>query len=156
MCDYNFFPKDLGWWDKNYQSLLGCHNICPLLEQFHVTQMTQLELSSLTGSGAWGNTKKFHSDLPYLFVSPKKATEEEMVFGWFAMVWVHPYQACIPTLDEAVRKLTLLTASHKNWAYTFYEVQWGQPTNPPALREVNLVLWLSGCPVEMHAMTSAN
>ena len=41
-----------------------------------------------------------------------------MVF-WLAMVWVHPYQAHIPTLDEAVRKLALLTTSCPNWAYTF-------------------------------------
>ena len=40
-----------------------------------------------------------------------------MVFG-LAMVWVHPYQACIPTLDDVVRKFTLLTTSHENWAYS--------------------------------------
>ena len=78
----------------------------------------QLELSSLTGSGAWGDAKKFHSDWAYLLVLPKKATKEEMVFG-LAMVWVHPYQAHIPTLDEVSRKLSLLTASHKNLAYAF-------------------------------------
>ena len=59
-----------------------------------------------------GNTKKFHSDLAYLLVSPKKATEEEMMFR-LAVVWVHPYQAHIPTWDEVVRKLTLLTTSHE-------------------------------------------
>ena len=86
--------------------------------QFQVTQVTQSELSSHTGSGAWGDVKKFHSDLAYLLVLPKKATEEEMVIG-LAVVWIHPYQACIPTLDEVAQKLTLLTTSHENWAYTF-------------------------------------
>ena len=41
-----------------------------------------------------------------------------MVFG-FAVVWVHPYQGCISTLDEVAKKLTLLTTSGENWAYTF-------------------------------------
>ena len=80
--------------------------------------MTQSELSSLTGSGAWVNSKKFGSDLVYLLVSPQKANKEEMVFR-LAMVWVHPYQVHVPTLDEMVRKLTLFTASHENWAYAF-------------------------------------
>ena len=37
------------------------------------------------------------------------------------MVWPHPYQACISSLDEAVKKLTLLTTSSGNWAYTFVQ-----------------------------------
>ena len=87
-------------------------------EQFQITQVSQSELSFLTGLVAWGDTKKFCSDLAYLLVLAKKATKGEMVFG-LAVVWVHPYQACIPTLDEAARKLTLLITSHENWAYTF-------------------------------------
>ena len=43
-----------------------------------------------------------------------------MVFGP-AIVWVHPYQAHIPTLDEAAKKLTLLTTS-ENWAYAFVQL----------------------------------
>ena len=67
---------------------------------------------------AMGDAKKLHSDLAFFLVSPEKAIVGEMVFG-LAMVWVHPYQACIPTLDEVARKLTLLTTSCENWAYTF-------------------------------------
>ena len=67
-----------------------------------------------------GNAKKFHSDLAFVLVLAKKATKEEMVFG-LAMVWVHPYQTCIPTLDEVVRNLTLLTTSHENWACAFVQ-----------------------------------
>ena len=36
-----------------------------------------------------------------------------------AMVWVHPYQACILILGEVARKLALHTTSHENWAYAF-------------------------------------
>ena len=44
----------------------------------------------------------------------------ETAFG-VAMVWVHPYQACVSTLDEAAKKLALLTTSSKNWAYAFVQ-----------------------------------
>ena len=42
----------------------------------------------------------------------------EMAFG-LTMVWAHPYQACLSSLDEAVRKITLLLNSGDNWAYAF-------------------------------------
>ena len=54
MGDYTFFSKDPNQWGECYQLLWGGHSICPLLEQF---QVTQSELSSLTGSGAWGTPK---------------------------------------------------------------------------------------------------
>ena len=106
--------------------------------------MIQSELSSLTGSGAWGDAKKFCSDLAYLLVSPEKATEGEMVFG-LAMVWVHPYQACISTLDEVARKLTLLTASQENWAYTFVRFN-EDAQHDPLPKEGHLSAIIEGTP----------
>ena len=41
-----------------------------------------------------------------------------MVFG-VAMVWTHPYQASLSSLDEVVKKLALLISLGDNWAYTF-------------------------------------
>ena len=41
-----------------------------------------------------------------------------MAFG-LAMVWAHPYQAYLSSLDEVARKLTLLINLTDNWAYTF-------------------------------------
>ena len=118
MCNYTFFSKDHSQWGECYQLLWGCHSIFPLLEQFQVTQVTQPELSFLSCSGVWGDTKKFCRDLVFLLISPKKAIAGEMVFG-HAMVWIHPYQACISTLDEAAKKLTLVITSSENWAYAF-------------------------------------
>ena len=36
-----------------------------------------------------------------------------------AMVWVHPYQARVSTIDGAVRKLTLFASTMPNWLYAF-------------------------------------
>ena len=44
-----------------------------------------------------------------------------MAFG-LVMVWMHPHQACLSSLDEAVRKLTLLIDLGDNWAYTFVQL----------------------------------
>ena len=40
-------------------------------------------------------------------------------------VWAHPHQACLPSLDEAVRKLTLLINIGDNWVYTFMQLNKG-------------------------------
>ena len=47
MSNYEFFSKGPSQWGEAFQSLWGCHDICPLLDQFHVTSITQSELSSL-------------------------------------------------------------------------------------------------------------
>ena len=116
MCDYDFFSKTLvggmktislsggvivfaSWSDSKWLKWPS-QNFLPLLCQGH------------------GGCQKFCSDLAYLLVLPEKATNGEMMFR-LAVVQVQPYQTYIPTLDEVMRKLALLTASHENWAYTF-------------------------------------
>ena len=62
-----------------------------------------------------------------------------------AMVWVHPYQACIPTLDEAARKLTLLTASCENWAYAVVRFN-EDAQNVPLPKEGHFSAMIEGMP----------
>ena len=64
MSDYTFFSKDPGCWSESYQSLWGCHNICLLLQQFHITQVTQSELTSLTHLKAWVTLRDSAAMLP--------------------------------------------------------------------------------------------
>ena len=61
------------------------------------------------------------------------------------MVRVHPYQACIPTLDEVARKLTLLTTSHENWAYTFVRFN-EDAQHVPLPKEGHLSAMIEGMP----------
>ena len=118
MCDYAFLSKDPSRWDEAYKSLWQHHNICPILEQFHVAQVPQPELSSLTHLLAWGDPKRFSSDVVFLLILPKEGIAGERVYG-FAMMWVHPYQARVSTIDDVVRKLTLITSARPNWPYAF-------------------------------------
>ena len=89
--------------------------------------------------------KKFHSDLAFLLVLPEEATEEDMMFG-LAMVWVDPYQACAPTLDEAVRKLSLLATSHEKWAYAFVRFNKDAQHVPLPQEVVHLSAMIEGMP----------
>ena len=116
MSDYAFFSKDPGCWSKSYQSLWGCHDICPLLEWFLVTHMTQLELAFLTCLKAWGDTRKFCSDVAFLLVLPEEGAVGERVYG-LAMVWVHPYQARDSTIDNVAKQLAQLASTVPNWPY---------------------------------------
>ena len=115
MCDYAFFSKDPSQWDEAYQSLWGCHNICPILEQFHIVQVTQTELSSLTHSFAWDELERLCSDMAFLLILPKEGITGERVY-WLAMVWVH---ARVSIIEDMAKKLILLTSAGPNWSYIF-------------------------------------
>ena len=99
-----------------YQSLWGCYDICPLLEQFHITHMTQKELASLTCLKAWGNAEKFHSDVTFLLVLPEEGAVEERAYG-LTMMWIHPYQARVSTIEEVIKPLNQLSHSGSNLPY---------------------------------------
>ena len=88
----------------------GCHDICPPLKQFHIAQVTQPELSSLTHLWAWDGSKRFCSDVAFLLVLPQEGVAVERVYG-LTIVWVHSYQARFSTIDDVARKLVLLASS---------------------------------------------
>ena len=121
MSDYVFFSKDPDHWGGLYQSLWGCHDICLLLEQFHIVCITQKELVSLTHLKVWGNVDKFCSDIAFLLILPREGTVEETTYG-LTMVWVHPYQVRVSTREEAMRQLDQLTSSGPNWPYTLVQL----------------------------------
>ena len=91
-----------------------------------------------------GWCKKVCSDLVFLLISPTKVITGEMVFG-LAIVWVHPYQVHIPTLDEVVKKLTLLTTTGKNWTYAFVQLN-KDAQHVPLPKEGHLSTMIEGLP----------
>ena len=62
--------------------------------------------------------------MAFLLIVPGKTVKGEMAFG-LAMVWAHPAQAHLFSLDEATWKLTLLIDIGNNWAYTFVQLNEG-------------------------------
>ena len=144
MCNYTFFSKDPSQWDEAYQSLWGCHDICSILEQFHIAQVTQPEFSSLTHLLVWGDPKRFCSDVAFLLILPKEGISGERVYG-LAMVWVHPYQARVSTIDDTVRKLTLLASAGLNWPYMFVQFN-GDAHHMPLPKEGHSSAMVEGTP----------
>ena len=116
MSNNAFFSKCSSQWGDAFLSLWGIWTSVPLLHQFHVTSITQSELSSLTSLKAWGNLKESCSDITFLLVSTKEGAAGDRMYG-LSMVWVNPHQARVPTVEEAVKQLTALVSSGPNWPY---------------------------------------
>ena len=72
MTNYTFFLQGSDRWGKDLTLLWRNLNICPSLQQFHISSVTQLELFSLTGLKAWGDKKKFHNDITFLLASAEE------------------------------------------------------------------------------------
>ena len=108
-------PKTLSG-GGTFQSIWGCHDICPLLRSFHATSTTQSELSSLTSLKVWGDPEKFKSKVAFLLTLTGWCTEEDWVFG-LSMMWVHLYQARAPTMEEVVKQLTPLPYTGSDCPY---------------------------------------
>ena len=96
--------------------LWGCLNTCPSLQQFHISSITQSELSTLTGLKAWGDKGKFRNDITFLLVSSKEEATGNRKYGFFT-IWVNPGQARVSSLEEAVRELTIWISSGPDWPY---------------------------------------
>ena len=124
MGDYAHFSRDPSLWEESTQILWGSHDICPFLSQFQVRDVTWSELLALCHVGVWGDAEKPQCDMVYLLIAPGMTVKGEMVFG-LAVVWAHPHQACLSSLDEVPRKLTLLIDIGDNWAYTFMQLNEG-------------------------------
>ena len=121
MRNYAFFSKDSCHLGESYQSLCGYLDICPLLEQFHIAHMTQWEVASLTQLKVWGDPEKFHSDIAFLLVLPEEGVVGERVYC-LTMMWVHPYQVRVSTIDEVVKQLTQLGPIGPNWPYALVQL----------------------------------
>ena len=124
MGDYVHFSRDPSLWGESIQTMWGSHDICPSLSWFQVKGVTQSELLSLSHAGAWRHTEKPQCNMAYLLIVLGKTINGEMAFR-LAMVWAHPHQATLSSLDEVARKLTLLINIGDIWAYTFMQLNEG-------------------------------
>ena len=125
-------------WGETFQSLWGCMDICPLLNQFHVTSITYSELSSLTSLKAWGDVEKFCSDLALTYWCQLKAgTVGDRIYG-LSMIWVNPYQARVPNVEEVVKQLTMpMVPTGADWPYALVQLN-GDTCHVPLPREGHL------------------
>ena len=117
MMDYAFFSQGSDRWRKDLTLLWGHLNICPSLQQFHISSITQSELSSLTSLMAWEDKEKFCNDIAFLLVSAKEAATGDRKYG-LSTIWVNPCQARVCSMEEVVKELTTWVSSGPDWPYT--------------------------------------
>ena len=117
----NYIPlsfTDIPLWQSmpfSYRNQTGGENIWPScggisvfalpLHWFQLPCHSQAELSSQNSLKACGKDKKLHHDITFLLV----LAEEEAVGGrnyGLSTIWVNPSQARVPSMEEAVDKLT--------------------------------------------------
>ena len=116
MTDYVFFSQGLDRWGKELASLWGCLTICPPLQQFQISSITQLELFSLTNLKAWGEKQDIHNNIAFLLVLTKGESTGGRSYG-LSTIWVNPSQAGVHSMEEAVRELAPWVSSGPNRPY---------------------------------------
>ena len=116
--NYNYasFAQDAKRWDSMNEAFWGLHDICPSLMWFHISGITRADLSAISQTGGWGNPKKQSHSMAYLLLASSQEVGEEERFG-LAGMWVHPNQILLPSLEETVKKLTLLISTKEDWYY---------------------------------------
>ena len=67
-----------------------------------------------------GNTQKPHHDIAYLLIWVED-TKRDRHYS-ISLVWVHPDQVRVATMEEAVEKLTTFTSSGANWPYALAQL----------------------------------
>ena len=121
MTTNSFFLQGSDRWGKDLALLWGCLNICPSLQQFHISSITQSELSSLTGFKAWGDKEKSHNNITFLLVSAEEEATWDRNYG-LSTIWVNPCQARVHSIEEVVKEQTTWVSSGPNWPYALVQL----------------------------------
>ena len=93
--DYAYFVGDASRWEDATKAIWGSNNICPLLTQFQVSEITWLGLSAISQAEAWGDAKRPRFGMAYLLLAPAQEAEEERSFGLVAE-WSIPVKPFFP------------------------------------------------------------
>ena len=101
-------------------SLWGNFNICPQLHWLELPCHSQVELFSISSLKVWRDAQKPHHDITYLLVRVED-TKRDRHYD-ISLVWVHPDQVRVATMEEAVKKLTAFTSSGANWPYALAQL----------------------------------
>ena len=117
MTDYAFFFQDSHRWGMNLPHYGCASTSAPHYRKFHISSVTQSELSSLTGLKAREDKEKFCNNITFLLVSAEEDTTGDRKYV-LSTIWVNPCQARVHSMEEAVRELTAWVFSGSDWPYT--------------------------------------
>ena len=123
MAEYAFFLHKADWWRKDMALLWGDISICPMLHWFQLPYHSQVELSSLNSLKVWREGQKPHHDIAFLLVWAEGATGDRN-YG-LSIIWANPSQVRVPSMEEAVGKLTACASSGPNWPFALEQLHKG-------------------------------
>ena len=135
MTKYAFFAEKADMWGKDMASLWGNFNICPQLHWLKLPCHSQAELFSISSLKVWEDAQKPCHDIAYLLVWVED-TKRDRCYS-ISLVWVHPDQVRVATMEEAVKKLTTFTSSGADWPYALAQLC-KDPHNAPLPKNKHL------------------
>ena len=94
------------------------------LHWFQLPCHSPAELYSLNSLKSWGEGQKLHHDIAFLLVLAEEEATGARNYGLLA-IWVNPSQARVPSIEEAVGKLTACTFSGPDWPYALVQLHKG-------------------------------
>ena len=110
--------------EKRYGSNVGGHQYLP----FAASVSTSLSFPGGTvlpeWPKAWGEVQELHHNIAFLLVLAKEEATGDRKYGLLT-VWVNPSQARVPSIEEAVGKLTAWASSEPNWPYALVQLHNG-------------------------------
>ena len=124
MTEYALFLQKADQWRKDMALMWGDINICPSLHRLQLPCHSQAELSSLNGLKVWGKRQKLHHNITFLLVQAEEEVTGDRNYGLLT-IWVNPSQARVPSMEEAVGKLTAWASSRCNWPYALVQLHEG-------------------------------
>ena len=89
-----------------------------------------------------GDAEKFCSDIAFPLISIEDGVAGDRTYG-LSMVWVNPYQARVPTVEETVKQLTNLVSSGPDWPYALVQLN-GDTHHAPLPGEGHPSVWPEG------------
>ena len=137
----HFFAEKVDRWGKDLASLWENFNICPLLHQLELPCHSHAELSSISSLKVWGHTQKPCCDIAYLLVWVEDVMQGRQ-YG-ISLVWVHPNQIRVATIEEVEENLTAYTSSGVNWPYALAQLC-EDPHHAPLPKNKHLGIILQG------------
>ena len=84
----------------------------------------------------FGGKQKVCHDIAFLLVQAEEEATGDRKYG-LSTVWVNPCQARVPSMEEAVGKLTAWVSSGPNWPYALVQLHEG-PHHVPLPKEGHL------------------
>ena len=118
------FPTESTLVEKRYGSPVGGYQYLPSTALVPTSLSFPGRTVLLDQARGLGEGQKLCHDITFLLVLAEEEATGARIYG-LSTVWVNPSQARVPSMEEAVGKLTICTFSGPNWPYALVQLHEG-------------------------------